>query len=144
MPLTYLYRKNGGQVLGASVDGVDSYAQMDTQFFATVDDPAIPDGGDLIPSKIFDDTDTEVAIRNADASELANFDTSEAADDLLIERRSAKDLMDAGINRKTLRSLVEVIISELNILRALHSLPNRTLAQAVNAIKSKIDSGSND
>ena len=38
-------------------------------------------------------------------------------------------------NENTLRQIVKIIMAELNILRALHGLPDRTMAQLRNAIR---------
>ena len=38
-----------------------------------------------------------------------------------------------------LRALTEVIVDEFNVLRALHSLPDRTLRQVRNAVRAKLN-----
>lgn len=52
--------------------------------------------------------------------------------------QSAKDNLDAQI---ILRAIVQLVVDELNILRAEHALPDRTYAQARNAIFNLIDGG---
>lgn len=60
-------------------------------------------------------------------------------------RTGAKDGFDGQtITGLQYRALAEVILDELNTLRALHSLPDRTLGQAKTAIQNKIDNGDVD
>ena len=137
---TYRFRKNGGQVLGASVtpDGFGTIAPEHD----IVTDPLTPDGIDLAVPKFFDGVTT---VRNATAPEIAAFSTHEASDENLIARSRAKDLVDVGvITRKQQRALIEVLLDEINTLRDLHALAPRTMSQAVSAIKSKIDAGTFD
>jgi hypothetical protein len=47
-----------------------------------------------------------------------------------------KDLYD---NKRLWRAVVELLIDELNILRTIEGLPDRTIAQARSAIRTKID-----
>ena len=42
-------------------------------------------------------------------------------------------------DKRVLRAIVELLIDELNILRTIEGLPDRTIAQARTAIRSKID-----
>jgi hypothetical protein len=56
-------------------------------------------------------------------------------------RQQAKRRFDDNM-QLLLRAVVQVMTAEINTLRALHSLPDRTNAQVKNAILSKIDSGS--
>lgn len=63
----------------------------------------------------------------------------------IVARNTAKITIDrTNANEVLLRAIVAVLIDELNTLRALHSLPPRTLSQAVTAVKNKIDSGGAD
>ncbi len=54
------------------------------------------------------------------------------------ERKFAKDEIDG---KRVLKAFAEVVMDEINILRAEHGLPARTLFQLVTAIKNKIDAG---
>jgi hypothetical protein len=140
MALYWLYRKNGGEVMGVSSEA-DSYANVDATYYGVATDPGTPDGASLDPAKIWDDPN----VRNATAPEIAAFSAAEAVDTNLQDRQKAKDLLDSQPQmRKVLRSLVEVIIDEINTLRALHSLGDRTLTQAKTEILNKIDAGGND
>jgi hypothetical protein len=69
-------------------------------------------------------------------ADQANIDAATAAAGVAISRDKEKDLYDS---RRLFRALVEVLIDEINVLRAIESLPNRTLAQARTAIQAKID-----
>lgn len=81
---------------------------------------------------------------NGDNVTLADFATRQARDAELaaataaVESESQKERFD---NEEVLRAVVKMLIEELNILRALHSLPPRTAAQARTAIRNAIDGG---
>jgi hypothetical protein len=135
MSIHYLYRINGGQVLGMSVSPYEASA-----YFANVTDPSEPDGRDLQPPKIHD----VGTVRNATAPEIAAFAAAESEDQTLIDRDAAKGIYDQPVMKKVLRSFVDVIIAEINLLRQQHSLSDRTVSQAVAAIKSRIDAGDYD
>lgn len=81
---------------------------------------------------------------NGDNVTLADFATRQARDaeiaaaTAVAESQSQKERFD---NEEVLRAVVKLLIEELNILRALHSLPPRTAAQARTAIRNAIDGG---
>ena len=82
---------------------------------------------------------TQAALDTAHTAYLAdqtNIDAATAAANETSSRDSDKVKYDI---ERTLRAIVELLIDELNTLRALHSLPDRTIAQARSAIRSKID-----
>jgi len=54
------------------------------------------------------------------------------------DKRIAKHRID---NERVLKAFAEVVMDEINILRATHSLSARTLSQLVTAIKNKINAG---
>ena len=54
------------------------------------------------------------------------------------DKSLAKDIIDS---ERVLKAFAEVVMDELNNLRAEHGLPVRTLSQLVTAIKNKIDAG---
>jgi hypothetical protein len=136
----YLYRINGSGIQGMSVN-VDGFGSFDDTYFDVVSDPPTPDGPGLDPLKIWDGSN----VRNATVPEIANFTVAEAEDNNLIQRQSAKDYLNIHpTTRKALRSALEIALNEINILRAIHSLPDRTLTQFLNTVDNKIDSGDND
>jgi len=51
-------------------------------------------------------------------------------------QRDERILREIDSLESTMRQLVKLMVSELNILRALHSLPDRTLAQVRNQLRS--------
>ena len=60
-------------------------------------------------------------------------------------RKTASDALDKiNSNEALIRALAFVVMDEINILRAQHSLADRTPAQLRNAIKAKITSGDAD
>ena len=69
-------------------------------------------------------------------ADQTNIDAATAAAKETVSRDSDKDLYD---NKRLWRAVAELMVDELNILRALHTLPDRTVAQANAAIRSKID-----
>lgn len=134
----YRYRKNGGQILGESIDNI----YPDDTYFGCLTNPMIQVGTvAVMTSRVW----TGTVIRDATAGELSNFVTAAATDDTLVRRAVAKSMLDASLVNKTLfQALLQVLLEEVNTLRALHSLSNRTLLQAVTAIKTKIDAGTYD
>lgn len=136
----YLYRKNGGQVLGCSVDPA-AYLNANTDYLGVLINPPTPNGPELVPTKIHDDG----AVRNATPAEIANFEVAEAQDANLQQREQAGALFeDSPMWRKFFKNFLELLIEEFNTLRGLHSLAPRTLQQAIDVIKGKIDTGTND
>lgn len=53
------------------------------------------------------------------------------------ERDRVRDTFDDD-ERRLLRAFAELLVDELNTLRALHSLPPRTITQLRNAIRNKV------
>jgi hypothetical protein len=132
---TFLFRTNGGEVLGVSVVA-NTYTSLTDPLLDFVVNPATPDGADLATPKIFISPST---VRDATAPEIANFPVARAFDLNVTQKQEAEDLVDVQVVfRKTFKALALVLLDEINILRTLHSLPDRTLAQAVTAIKGKI------
>ena len=138
--MIFLYRITSEEVVRVATNS-NAFDDEDTTYFATVLDPSTPDGQNLVPAKIRDGT----TVRNATAPEIATFAAAEATDLTLIDRTSAKDIFDTGsVSKKYLKAIVQVTLDEINTLRGLHSLADRTLAQAKSAINSKIDAGEFD
>ena len=130
---TFLFRINGGEVTGASTSAA-GFGDI-TAFFDTIDNPTLPDGIDLRVPKIKVGT----TVRNATDREITSFRTDVIADRNSEDKQTAQDFIDVEIVwRKTLRALVLVLIEEINALRTLHELPDRTLSQVVKEIKLKI------
>lgn len=79
------------------------------------------------------------------AQEISDYDAAVSAANDASVRSGAKAYMDNFSEVDLiLRALAESIRGELNILRTLHSLPDRTKAQLKTAIKNKVDSGDAD
>jgi hypothetical protein len=139
---TYIYRLNGGQVLG-QVYGVDSFAELDRAFYQFVTDPPTPDGVDLSVPKIYDG----VRIRNATAPEQSAFVTAAAVNaTALLRSLAVAMLQNDPLLRKVLSAIVDVMVQQINVLR---TQPTTTFAaitkqQAKTAIINAINDGSND
>lgn len=158
----FLYRKNGGQVVGLSVN---AYSGFNATYYDTAANPALPDGKDLGTPKLF----AAGTVRNATAPEIANFSVAQAADEMLQARQEASDLLDTAYPiAKLHRAVLLLVLDELNVLRAWITdfkadvsgaatlaalktavaadadLPARTNAQLVAAIRSKLSAGTAD
>jgi len=70
-------------------------------------------------------------------ADQANIDAATAAANRALADGAEKERYD---DRKIFRALVEVLIDEINVLRTIEGLPDRTIAQARTAILAKIDS----
>ena len=84
---------------------------------------------------------TQAALNTAFATytgDQANIDAATAAAREVEQKEQAKGNFDT---QKVLVAFVKLLIKELNTLRALHGLPNRTFAQLRTAIRNEIDSG---
>jgi len=85
------------------------------------------------------------AIRDMDAGEKAAFDAEIDAALLAANRAGSKAVIDvSNVEGFKIRAIVELMIREVNILRAQHTLPDRTLAQAKQAYLDLIDEGAVD
>lgn len=69
-------------------------------------------------------------------AEKAITDADIVSANLARDRRVAKKSIN---NERVLRAFAAIVVDEINILRAQHGLPDRTFAQLVTAIKSRID-----
>lgn len=137
MAYYYHYRKNGGEVL--SISTASDEWTPDTYF--GVYENALHK--DLNTPQWCDGT----TIRDATESEIANFPVAAAADVVAMQQNDAKNVVDATASYKNAvprmaRSIVEVMIDELNTLRAEHSLSPLTLSGIQTALKNKIDAES--
>lgn len=84
---------------------------------------------------------TQAALDTAFATytgDQANIDAATAAALEVADKEGAKQDFDT---QKVLIAFARLLIKELNELRALHGLPNRTFAQLRNAIRDEIDTG---
>lgn len=84
---------------------------------------------------------TQSALDTALAAYLAdqtNIDAATAAAIELANKEDAKQEFDA---QKVLVAFARLLIKELNELRALHGLPDRTFTQLRNAMRNEIDTG---
>ena len=75
-------------------------------------------------------------IRLATAGEQTTIDQGIADARLATEKDGSKNNVDV---ERVVRALVDLLPSEFNILRSLHSLPDRTPAQVNAALKANID-----
>jgi len=129
---SFIYRKNRGEVLGASSN--DAVFESN-RFFGVSVNPSTPDGGDLAITKIH----VSGVVRNADAGEISNFSSAITEDDALQIRVDSSGSLDKNNNFGLhARAILEVIRSEINILRAEHGLSDRTRRQIKNRYQNMI------
>jgi hypothetical protein len=69
-------------------------------------------------------------------ADQVNIDAATAASKETTSRDGDKSWYD---NKRLFRALVEVLLDEINALRTIEGLPDRTIAQARTAIQGKID-----
>ncbi len=86
------------------------------------------------PTKYFIITGDVVTL--ASVGEQATIDAALDATRVAAEKADAKSVVDL---ERVIRALVDLLPTEFNILRALHSLPDRTAAQVNSALKANID-----
>ena len=77
------------------------------------------------------------------AQEQTDYAANVAADETTEDRESAKTQLDTGGN-KALRALAELVLSEINLLRAEHAMPARTREQLKTAMETALDNGDAD
>lgn len=142
---TALYRINGGEVVKISPTD-QTFDQRDATYWAVATDPNFPDGTELREggdgplrvlgyAKIIDGADC----RNATQPEIDNFAAAETADENLMDRDGARDLFENHPRfRKMMIAFADIIKDEINILRAEHSLADRTLAQLKTAMLNRM------
>ena len=107
----YLYRVNGGEVIGMSIE---SYGSLPAQF-AELENPTETDGPGLSPPKIRIASE----IRNATAGEITAFAAAELADETAATITLHKThLDDASFRAPLVRALAELVLDEVNLLRA--------------------------
>ena len=87
---------------------------------------------------------TAAEITTQDAAEAAA-QAQRALDDIAaIRADAAEGLSGFDVSPLVLRAFAEILIDEINTLRALHSLGDRTLLQLKNAITNTVNSGDVD
>lgn len=129
---SFIYRKNRGEILGVSSNDTSFES---TRFFGVSIDPSTPDGVDLATLKIH----VSGVVRNADAGEISNFSSAITEDNALQIRVDSSGSLDKNNNFGLhARAILEVIRSEINILRAEHGLSDRTRRQIKNRYQNMI------
>lgn len=139
--MIFIYRTNGGEVESIT-PSASAYLDIKNPFLSGIVDPVLPDGSRPHPPKIFIAPNI---VRNATQQEIDGFAVALAQDSNLKARIDAKNLLDQDLKfRKILKSLLSVMLDEVNTLRQQHGLPDRTMTQVKNAIAARIDSGDVD
>ena len=135
---TALYRISSGEVIAISTE--DNPYTGNPDIFAVISNATYPDGTTfskrvLGAAKILDGT----VIRNATQSEIDAFQAAAIDDRNIKDAAEAIEYLqtDAKI-RRILTAFADIIVSEINILRSEHGLPDRTLSQLKTAIENRI------
>lgn len=141
---TVLYRIGSGEVIKISVKN-QTFAERNTKYWGVLTDPQISDSVEVLDTnqnkrvlgfaKIWDG----VNVRNATQTEIDNFVVAEDTDDKLQDKDRAVDLLQTQPQfRKLFTAFADIIRQEINILRAQHNLPDRTLVQFKNAVRNRL------
>ncbi len=69
-------------------------------------------------------------------ADQTNIDAATLAAKIIVQKEVAKSSVDV---ERIVRALIELLPGEFNILRTLHSLPDRTVAGLTTALKANID-----
>jgi hypothetical protein len=139
---TALYRISSNEVMKISITDHDFAGSLDA-YRGVVSNATYPDGTEtrdpsgnkrvLGYAKILNGT----VVQNATQNEIDTFAVAEIDDYKQGQTAKSKAAFDSDpMLRRQLMALVRMIVSELNILRDLHSLPDRTAAQAKTKFKS--------
>ncbi len=149
MATTVLHRTTSGEVLKISPKG-QLFADADPAYWSVLTDPPFPDGTanrdtigpDLGPlrqlgfQKHFDGGD----VRNATQPEIDGYQAFQDTDESLADKLEAQKFFDTHPRfRKAFKAMAVLMMDEVNILRALHALPDRTKTQVLSALTNKLD-----
>lgn len=83
---------------------------------------------------------TQAALDTALADYIVNRDDIEAAK-AAAQETASKDTQKIRLSEPAFNALIDGLVSEINLLRAEHSLTPRTVAQVKTYIESRIDAG---
>ena len=168
MPITALYRKNGGEVVKISQKG-QTFADRNQVYWGVLTDPPMPDGNQVRPEngelRVFgfakiNDSGT---VRNATQLEIYNFPAYEDNDENQQDADGGIELFEQHPRfRKIMIAFADIIKDEFNMLRrwqmdfktavaaasnlsslkasvaSLPDLPDRNLVQLRTAIRNRI------
>lgn len=127
MPVTALYRLNGGEVLKVSPKGQD-FADRDPAYFGVLVDPLLPDGAD-VRERLADGTlgplrvvgfakfavPASNTVRNATLFEIDSFAVAEASDDNALDAARVGELFSTHPQwRKAFKALLKRILQVTN------------------------------
>ncbi|PIQ23119.1 hypothetical protein COW64_25820 [bacterium (Candidatus Blackallbacteria) CG18_big_fil_WC_8_21_14_2_50_49_26] len=150
-----LYRLSSGEVLKISTESITKPAQefpdRDPTIFGVAINPSVPDG-----TQVREETSSSLGplrvlglakhydlaahtVRNATTSDLNAYAVSENNDNNELDRRRAVHLFESDpAFRKIFIAFADMLMQEINTLRAQHGLPKRTLAQIRAAIGQRV------
>lgn len=146
MPITALYRKNGGEVVKISQKG-QTFIDRNQIYWGLLTDPSMPDGDQcrdgnydlriLGVAKIVD----AGTVRNATQGEIDNFLVAENDDENQQDADGAIDLFEQHPRfRKMMTAFSDIVKDEINILRQwqMDLKMEVNLATDLNDLKSRI------
>ena len=138
-----VYRISSGEVLGI---GTTSSLLFDLNEYTAIATDVVlidgaqlqsPDGNWRVPqySKIYDNGE----VRNATQEEIDTFVVADRDDHNIQEASQAlNDFQNNPKLRRIMTAFAAILVNEINILRAEHGLPDRTLSQFKTAIQNRI------
>jgi hypothetical protein len=142
---TALYRISSNEVIEISLADNQFHEELDN-FKAVITDPTLSDGSEfrdpngdyrVLGYAKFNDSGT---VRNATQEEIDTFAASQADDRNQRDATRAKEyFQDHPQFRRIMTAFASILVDEFNILRAEHSLNDRTLSQLKTAILNRID-----
>lgn len=123
---TALYRINGGEVVKISATN-QQFDAVDSNYWGVATDPAFPDGtqnreNDSGPLRVlgfakFMDVPGGIC-RNATQGEIDNFAVAETADENIMDRDGARDLLQQHPRfRKLMAAYSKLMVQEFNLVR---------------------------
>lgn len=150
MATTALYSVSSNEVVKINPKG-QLFSDRDTAFWGVLTDPALPDGNEVRdtsgflmgPLRVLGLSKIAVpgtnTVRNATQAEIDGFEASQMDIDSQQEANRAKELLNSHPQfRRVLVAMADILKDEINILRAQHGLPARTLAQFKTAMLNRI------
>ena len=149
MSTTVLHRTSSGEVLKISPKG-QLFADADVAYWSVLTDPVFTDGTanrdttgpDLGPLRVlgFQKHWDGSTVRNATQPEIDGYQALQDTDESLEDKLEAQRFFDTHPRfRKAFKAMAVLMMDELNILRALHALPDRTKTQVLNALTNALD-----
>jgi len=140
-----LYRVSNNCYEGSTKEGADGTPTAEAGFAYALN-PIQDDDVQAGAKRLVDASQTLLVyvsatnhFRIATAQEIDGHEAHVTADRLVQQKAGMKDGLDNVANLNLFRAFVDLMLDELNIIRASNSLAARTKPQLITALKAKID-----